>query len=106
MLTYICCLFSPSVTCSRFGFIWKALKPILYVRGSAWAIESRLKQRRASRKGYSKRKAMGFCCAESKGKGGPGQKKGGKVTDEQRQEEVEQGQENCQCDGSRIKWRE
>lgn len=50
MLTYICCLFSPSVTCSRFGFIWKALKPILYVRGSARAIESRLKQQRAAGK--------------------------------------------------------
>lgn len=48
MLTYICCLFSPSVTCSRFGFIWKALKPILYVRGSAWPIEWRLKQQRAA----------------------------------------------------------
>lgn len=25
MLTYICCLFSPSVTCSRFSFIWRGL---------------------------------------------------------------------------------
>lgn len=43
MLTYICRLFSPSVTCSRFSSILKALKPILYVSGSAFSIESRLK---------------------------------------------------------------
>lgn len=43
MLTYICRLFSPSVTCSRFSSISKALKPILYVCRSAFSIESRLK---------------------------------------------------------------
>lgn len=43
MLTYICRLFSPSVTCSRFSSILKALKPILYVCRSAFSIESRLK---------------------------------------------------------------
>lgn len=43
MLTYICRLFSPSVTHSRFSSISKALKPILYVCRSAFAIESRLK---------------------------------------------------------------
>lgn len=43
MLTYICRLFSPSVTCSRFSSISKALKPILYVCRSAFSIELRLK---------------------------------------------------------------
>lgn len=43
MLTYICRLFSPSVTCSRLSSILKALKPILYVCRSAFSIESRLK---------------------------------------------------------------
>lgn len=70
MLTYICCLFSPSVTCSRFAFIWKALKPILYVRGSARAIESGLKRRQEKVEPE-----------EAEGKGDPG-RKGGDVTDE------------------------
>lgn len=43
MLTYICHLFSPSVTGSRFSSISKALKPILYVCRSAFSIELRLK---------------------------------------------------------------
>lgn len=50
MLTYICCLFSPSVTCSKFSFISKALNPILYVCRSAFSIELRLKYRWTVRK--------------------------------------------------------
>lgn len=60
MLTYICRLFSPSVTCRRFSSILKALKPILYVCGSAFSIELRLKYQQRGWKGMARGNQWSF----------------------------------------------